>query len=78
MIELVPLKKVFATCIGCQPRKGVNTRDSTQEDDMGLAWAIQEECDKGTVSKVEQNTGKPQVIAKCCQLATKGTYYPLA
>lgn len=56
----------------------MNTRDSTQEDDMGLAWAIQEECDKGTVSKVEQNTGKPQVIAKCCQLATKDTYYPLA
>ena len=30
----------------------MNTRDSTQEDYMGLAWAIQEECDKGTITKV--------------------------
>lgn len=33
---------------------------------------------RGLFPKCEQDTGKPRVIVKCSQLATKGTYHPLA
>lgn len=40
---------VFATSIECWHRNGMNMRDSTQEDCIGLVWTIQGECNKGTI-----------------------------